>query len=140
MFLAIFLIFLVVFIIFGVIHEKKEQKRIGSMTPDEKQKHLEEKQRQILKKQHRAAQAKERNHNLVATGKFGPINAALVCPHCQTKGKVRTKRIKQKKGVSGSKAAAAVITGGLSVLAVGLSRKEASTQAHCDNCGSTWLF
>lgn len=31
-------------------------------------------------------------------------------------------------------------TGGLSLLAVGLSRKENHTQARCMNCGSTWVF
>jgi hypothetical protein len=53
---------------------------------------------------------------------------------------VRTKAIKKKAGVSGGKAAAAVLTGGISVLATGLSRKEAMTQAHCDGCNSTWTF
>ncbi len=71
---------------------------------------------------------------------YGEVNAAMVCPHCQTKGKVETKHITQKKGISESKAAAAVVTGGLSVLAVGLSRKEGATQAHCGSCGNTWSF
>jgi hypothetical protein len=48
--------------------------------------------------------------------------------------------IKRKKGISGGKAVGALLTGGLSILATGLSRKEKSTQAHCDNCGATWDF
>ncbi len=71
---------------------------------------------------------------------FGPINPKLVCPHCQTIGQVRTKPIEQKKGISGGKATAAVLTGGVSMLATGLSRSEANTQAHCMNCESTWVF
>ena len=68
------------------------------------------------------------------------LNKAMICPHCQEKGMVRTSPITQKKGVSGGKATAAIFTGGVSLLATGLSRKEAVTQAHCDNCGSTWNF
>jgi len=70
----------------------------------------------------------------------GKRNPALVCPHCQERGKIRTKAVKKKAGISGGKATAAVLTGGVSVLATGLSRKEALTQAHCDNCSSTWVF
>lgn len=70
----------------------------------------------------------------------GVINELMICPHCQQKGYVRTKPIIQKKGISGGKATAAVLTGGASVLLTGLSRKEANTQAHCDYCGQTWIF
>lgn len=69
-----------------------------------------------------------------------PKSNAMVCPHCQSKGTVRTKQVKQKKGISGGKATAAVLTGGLSVLATGLSRKEKATEAHCTRCGNTWYF
>ena len=72
--------------------------------------------------------------------KLGYRNDAMICPHCQTKGKVRAKGITQKAGISGAKATGAILTGGVSVLAAGLSRKEDKTQAHCDNCGSTWTF
>lgn len=70
----------------------------------------------------------------------GPINPELICPHCQIKGKVHTIPVKRKRGISGRKAVGAILTGGLSLLATGLSRKERTTQAHCDNCGSTWDF
>lgn len=71
---------------------------------------------------------------------FGPLNPKLFCPHCQSTGEVRTKSIVKNSGIDGGKAAAAVVTGGWSVLVTGLSRKEASNQAHCMNCGSTWQF
>lgn len=67
-------------------------------------------------------------------------DAQIVCPHCQTRGRVTTSHVKLKKGVSGGKAVGAILTGGLSVLAVGLSRKEAATKAECSNCGSVWHF
>ena len=71
---------------------------------------------------------------------WGPLNPAMICPHCQTKGKVRTKLITQKQGVSGGKATAALLTGGISLVAVGLSKKGQVTQAHCDNCNNDWMF
>ena len=66
--------------------------------------------------------------------------SALICPHCQTRGFVTTRPNKAKVGVSGGKATAAVLTGGWSLLAVGLSRKQAMTSADCSHCGSTWTF
>jgi hypothetical protein len=64
----------------------------------------------------------------------------LVCPHCRIKGYVETKRKSVRKGVSGAKLAAAFITCGLSVLAVGLSRFEDVTRARCRRCDSRWEF
>jgi hypothetical protein len=69
---------------------------------------------------------------------FGAVNPVLVCPHCQTKGFVRRKLIRKDVGISSKKATAAALTGGVSLLATGLSRKEWVTQSHCDHCGSTW--
>ena len=71
---------------------------------------------------------------------FGPVSPQYICPHCQTKGHVRTIPVKRKKGVSGAKVTGALLTMGVSMLATGLSRKEGLTQAHCGNCGSTWDF
>jgi hypothetical protein len=73
-------------------------------------------------------------------GKWGSVNQAIICPQCQTTGQVRTLSVKRKKGISGGKATGAIITGGLSLFATGLSRKEQATQAHCDKCNSTWDF
>jgi len=76
----------------------------------------------------------------ISTTAWGPLNPAMICPHCQEKGKVRLAPITQKKGISGGKATGAILTGGISLLATGLSRKENNTQAHCDNCEATWIF
>jgi hypothetical protein len=80
----------------------------------------------------------QRFNNWVSAGAYGEIHAQVVCPHCQRQGAVRIKRMKQKKGISGGKATGAVLTGGLSILATGLSRKGWVTQAHCDACNTTW--
>jgi len=71
---------------------------------------------------------------------YGSNSPAMICPHCQTKGTVRTEWITQKKGISGGKATSAILTGGLSLLATGLSRKEDHIEAHCNNCGMTWVI
>ena len=69
---------------------------------------------------------------------YGSLNPQVVCPHCQKRGNVYMKTKKVKKGVSGGKATGAILTGGISILATGLSRKEGVTQAHCAACGTTW--
>jgi hypothetical protein len=71
---------------------------------------------------------------------YGNIYPEIICPHCQKKGYVHVKQVTNKKGVSGGKATAALLTGGISLLATGLSRKEQGSQAHCDNCSMTWSF
>lgn len=67
-------------------------------------------------------------------------NQHMICPHCKTKGQVYTEAVTVKKGIDGGKATAAVLTGGISVLATGLSGKENQTKARCGNCGSVWHF
>jgi hypothetical protein len=116
-----------------VVMERNKRKKLALMTPDERNKYLREKQ---LRQEELAKRVQES----LTINQYGPINPAMVCPHCQTKGQIRTKYTKQKKGISGSKATAALLTGGLSILAVGLSRKEGATQAHCGKCNNTWLF
>lgn len=64
----------------------------------------------------------------------------IQCPHCGLTGQVRTKEAKQKRGISGGKATGALLTGGVSILATGLSRKQKVTEAHCSNCESRWLL
>jgi len=66
------------------------------------------------------------------------INPHLSCSHCGSTGTVTSKRITQKKGISGGKATGAIFTGGVSMLATGLSRKETATQMYCRKCGITW--
>lgn len=66
--------------------------------------------------------------------------AQMICPHCNRKGTVSTKRKMAKQGISGGKATGAVLTGGLSLFATGLSRKVPVTEAHCSGCGVTWTI
>lgn len=69
------------------------------------------------------------------------INARrMICPHCGGRGGVRTQPVKVKTGISGTKATAAILTSGWSLLATGLSQKENMTQAWCNNCGARWRF
>ncbi len=72
-----------------------------------------------------------------ALASFHPAER-IACPHCQTRGHVRTASVKLKRGISGGKATGAVVTGGFSVLLTGLSRKVKATQATCGNCRVTW--
>ena len=71
----------------------------------------------------------------------GPSGSpAMICPHCQIRGSVSTRKTTRKKGISGGKATGALLTGGVSLLATGLSRKEKETEAHCASCHQTWHF
>ena len=92
--------------------------------------------------QGKAADAKRKalGFSAIDALEHGEPNPEIVCPHCQMKGRVLTKPIKKKAGISGAKATGALLTGGVSVLATGLSRKEAVTELHCKNCSSTWHF
>jgi hypothetical protein len=65
------------------------------------------------------------------------LNPVMVCPHCQNKG-VLTEKVMRKKGVSGAKATAGLLTGGISLLAVGLSREEQETRCECPKCHMIW--
>lgn len=129
----LFVSIMLIFIIENKKHkeQKDERKRfLSSMTPEKREEYLKnqkETNRMVLE-------------NATSNAAYGTTNTAMMCPHCNAVGKIRTKNVKQKKGVSGGKATAAVLTGGLSLLAVGLSRKEGATQAHCDNCQNTWFF
>lgn len=71
---------------------------------------------------------------------FGPLNPHVVCSQCNTTGKCRVKPIDKKVGVSGGKATAAILTGGVSLLATGLSRKEKVSQVTCGHCKCSWQF
>jgi len=56
------------------------------------------------------------------TRRYGVINAALICPHCQTKGNVR----------SSIGPNAAVLT------TSNTYKSKSSTEMHCDACGTNW--
>lgn len=68
-----------------------------------------------------------------------PPSPVLVCPHCQVRGHVVAHPIRTKDGISGAKAAGAILTGGVSMLGTGLSRSSAKTLMHCGNCETDWL-
>lgn len=114
--------FIVLLVLAGVAANKREQEALSKMSQEERDAYF----------------AKKRE--AAATLTWGSLNPNMICPHCQTRGRVRTTNVKLKKGISGGKATAAVLTGGVSILATGLSRKEATTRAHCDKCSSTWNF
>jgi len=61
------------------------------------------------------------------------------CPHCGASKSVMIEHKKQKKGISGSKATGVLLTGGWSVLATGLSRKEEVTVLTCKKCTVKWV-
>lgn len=65
--------------------------------------------------------------------------ARIVCPHCGVAGRVTTRQVRVKRGISGGKATGALLTGGVSMLATGLSRKEGHTAMSCGNCGMGWM-
>lgn len=77
--------------------------------------------------------AEERGTAVTAAGR-----SQLVCPHCQVRGRVTSKQVKMKKGVSGGKLTGAVLTAGISMLGTGLSRKEKVTEMRCGNCKTVW--
>jgi hypothetical protein len=79
------------------------------------------------------------NERLAIEREWGPVNQYFVCPHCAAKGTVRTKTKEMKAGVSGGKVTGAVLTGGVSLLATGLSRMERRTRCLCERCNIVWF-
>jgi DNA-directed RNA polymerase subunit RPC12/RpoP len=67
-------------------------------------------------------------------------DAQIVCPYCQKRGSVRTEAARMKSGISGGKATGAVMTGGVSMLFYGLSRKQSGRSAKCSHCGMSWFI
>jgi phage FluMu protein Com len=70
----------------------------------------------------------------------GQPNLLMNCPHCSKVGFVRTKQEKHTHGLHGGKATAAILTGGVSLLATGLSKKAKVTVAFCESCKNSWQF
>jgi hypothetical protein len=77
---------------------------------------------------------------LVASGRRPKRNDKIVCAHCHKSGCITTSIVERKVGVSGGKATAAILTGGVSLLATGLARKELATQIKCSNCQSVYYM
>lgn len=63
----------------------------------------------------------------------------IVCIYCATAGAVTTRATTVKTGISGGKTTGAALTGGLSLLAVGLSRRQRGQQLTCRNCRMSWF-
>jgi hypothetical protein len=111
----------------ALIDKRIEGKKLARMSPAGRNEY------------HRQAQiVQEKQHRQAMIWSHGFVNAAMICPHCQTSGPVHTRRVTKKRGISGAKATGALLTGGVSILATGLSAKEASTEAFCGNCRNTW--
>ena len=121
-YLGFLVVVVVIAALIGLLIAHAEQQKIAAMSEGEREKYLAQKRDDQLLLEH------------------GCHNFAMVCPHCHSKGTVRTKQVVKKKGISGGKATAAVITGGISLFGTGLTRKEDYTQAYCDNCNNCWLF
>ena len=125
-----FLIFLILVVALGIallfayasVVQARERDIVAGLTPD---------QRKARRCQQEEA---------IRTMQFGRLRPQVICPHCLTRGTVRLRSATKKAGISGGKATVAVLTGGVSLLATGLSRKESFSSAHCDFCNSTWPF
>jgi hypothetical protein len=116
---------------------RKEKEKRAAMSPLELQEYVQN-EAAIADINRRAREEKRKQAS--DTFDYGALNSAMICPHCNTRGQIRTKGVVNKKGVSGGKATAAIFTGGISLLATGLSRKEAATQARCGTCRNQWSF
>jgi Flp pilus assembly protein TadB len=121
-FLIFMLIIFVLAVAVAVMQASAESKKRAAMTPAQRATY--DRARELAK----ASQA------------HGQANPTMICPHCHERGQINTKTVTQKKGISGGKATGAILTGGVSLLATGLSRKERNTEAYCRNCKNTWIF
>lgn len=142
--------FFILHVFLKIRNKKDEQTEFSLMTPDEKSEYILKQKSEFLLQQQKqlkkealnlkVQELRKKSQEQRTVNQYGQINPVMVCPHCQTTGLIRTINITHKAGVSGAKATASILTGGLSLLVVGLSRKEEATQAHCDSCNNTWLF
>ena len=62
---------------------------------------------------------------------FGDRNAALICPHCQTKGEMRTKLVNRE---------VVAVSKTNTILQHKSTQRSfhSATQMHCDHCSMTW--
>jgi hypothetical protein len=124
-----------------VLPEPKAQKRLER---EQKLRELRQKNAERVEKAHERARKAQRELEESRAARLGDryprLRPEMICPHCQTRGTVTTARTNVKQGISGGKATGAILTGGLSLFATGLSRKQKMTSAKCSNCGAEWLF
>jgi hypothetical protein len=86
-------------------HKRKlDKEMLAQLPPEERTQILAERARKENEKrealERQLASSKEAQKRAQAAAQYGPVNAAMVCPHCQTKGRVRTKGITQKKALA----------------------------------------
>ena len=100
-------IFLVLAVLVGgiawaIVSGLNEREKVNAMTPEDRNSYL-----------------------------FGPINANLICPHCQTKSAVHVKRVTRVSTSTGK-------VGGILKADTKSTVSTIVTQHHCDQCSSTW--
>ena len=119
---AVFLVgaFPILSAVLGAEEARKTRKRTANYSPEMK----------AWDKNHQAEMAAMRQahyHDLAQSATYGPVNDALVCPHCQTKGKVHSKVGDE---VSRTKV--------IPVVGNNIKTKREVTKMHCDNCKTDW--
>ena len=90
------------FIWASFVSAQKEREKINAMSPEDRSNYL-----------------------------FGPINANLICPHCQTKSLVHVKQVSRVATSTGQ-------VGGILKADTKSTIITVVTQHHCDQCSSTW--
>lgn len=121
-------------LIYGIFYRKKmknietwveaEQTRLSSLTLSQLKKENETKAENLKK-------LKEEIKENTSKFTYGELSQVLVCPHCQSKGTVRSKnKILVEKSRVNSVAGKAI--------GLGMNKEKPVTQLHCDNCKMTW--
>jgi hypothetical protein len=73
-----------------------------------------------------------------AIRRWGPLDESLQCPKCGEAGGVHTRTVHRKAGLSNGKVMAAMLTGGLALLMVGMHKHIEGRESHCMRCEATW--
>lgn len=101
-FIFLMMIFFAGIMIWGYLNAQNEREKIDAMSPEDRNNYF-----------------------------FGPINANLICPHCQTKGMVHVKQVARVATSTGK-------VGGILKTDTKSTITTVVTQHHCDQCSSTW--
>lgn len=104
----------------GSVDDAAKKQKLNSMTAEDKDAYL-----RIEKdiSDRRSKMMAEFRHE----SQFGDKNPNLVCPHCQTKGEVRSKTAEE---VTSTKV--------IPVVGNTIRARKKVTQMHCDKCSTTW--
>ena len=95
--LVLIILIIAILIVSSFLNKRSE---VAKMSPQEKERYL--------------ADKKKKSEAFWLEFNWGGVNPNMVCPHCNEKGKIRTQSVTRKRGVSGGKATAAILTGGFS--------------------------